>query len=220
MVWLLFIGFERIIDFMNRRERNDLIISWLTISFAFAWIGTRVFSASGAGEFLSQFVVMLVAVGTGFILHELAHKYVAINYGAHAEFRAWREGLLFALGLAVFTNGSFVFAAPGAVYVLGRNISVRQNGIISLAGPVTNLFIVLAFAIFTIAFRPAGFIAGITLSAMYVNFFLAAFNMIPIFPLDGSKVFVWNKAAWAVTTAVAAAGVLFFPYVLWILRIM
>src|SRR3989338_10100919 len=124
---------------MNDRERNDLIISWLTVSFAFAWIGLGILTASGFKDFISQFAVMLVAVGTGFILHELAHKYVAIHYGAHAEFRAWREGLLLAIGLGIFTNGAFVFAAPGAVYVFGRSITVKQNGIISLAGPVTNL---------------------------------------------------------------------------------
>jgi len=154
---------------------------------------------------------MLVAVGTGFILHELAHKYVAIHYGAHAEFRAWREGLLLAIGLAIFTNGAFVFAAPGAVYVFGRSITVKQNGIISLAGPVTNLLVVLFFGILLALFNPAEFLQRIIISAMYVNFFLAAFNMIPIFPLDGSKVFVWDKGIWLLTMLVAVSGVIFFP---------
>ncbi len=198
---------------MNSREMNDLIISWLTISFAFAWIGTRIFSPAGAAEFTAQLVIMLVAVGTGFILHELAHKYVAIHYGAHAEFRAWREGLLLAIGLAIFTNGAFVFAAPGAVYVFGNNISVRKNGIISLAGPATNLAIVLVFGSMLPLVGANGFLGGILLSVMYVNFFLAAFNMIPFFPLDGSKVFMWNKAAWLATTLIAAAGVFFFPFI-------
>ena len=152
---------------MNDRERNDLIISWLTVSFAFAWIGLGILSARGFEEFASGFAVMLVAVGTGFILHELAHKYVAIHYGAHAEFRAWREGLLLAIGLALFTNGAFVFAAPGAVYVSGRGITVKQNGIISIAGPVINIAIAAIFAILISIFRPAGFFEQIMVSAMY-----------------------------------------------------
>ncbi len=199
---------------MNGRERNDLIISWLTISFAFSWIGFQVFSMRGFWEFAAQFLIMLVGVGTGFVLHELAHKYVAINYGAHAEFRAWREGLLLAIGMAVLTSGAFVFAAPGAVYVMGKNVTVRQNGIISLAGPVTNLLIVLFFGLLHALLGPAGFLKQIIVSAMYVNFFLAAFNMLPVFPLDGSKVFYWSKGVWAATMAVAAAGALFFPWVL------
>ncbi|MBI4210670.1 MAG: site-2 protease family protein [Candidatus Diapherotrites archaeon] len=204
---------------MNDRERNDLIISWFTVSFAFAWIGLKVFSIGGAGEFLSQLAIMLVAVGTGFILHELAHKYVAIHYGAHAEFRAWRIGLLLALGLAVISNGGFVFAAPGAVYVVGNNIGVRKNGIISLAGPVANLLIVLVFGLAFAAMNPSGFAEQAMLATMYVNFFLAAFNMLPIFPLDGSKVFYWSKLAWFATIAIAAAGVLLFPIIVAVLKV-
>ena len=199
---------------MSVKERNDLIISWLTVSFAFAWIGLAIFTPSGFTGFIEQFAVMLVAVGSGFILHKLAHKYVAIHYGAQAEFRAWRQGLLLAIGLAVITNGSFVFAAPGAVYVFGRSITIKQNGIISWAGPVTNLIVVLGFGLLLAFLNPTDFIARIIISAMYVNFFLAAFNLIPVFPLDGSKVFVWNKGVWLLTMMVAASGVLFFPFYL------
>lgn len=199
---------------MNQREINDLLISWLTISLAFAWIGARILSPGGTAEFISQFTIILIAVGTGFVLHELAHKYVAIHYGAHAEFRAWKEGLIFAVVLAFITNGEFVFAAPGAVYVLGNRITTKQNGIISLAGPVTNLAIVLVFGILLGALKPGqGFVQDIIVTVMHINFFLAAFNMIPVFPLDGSKVFVWSKGAWLATMLVAAAGVFFFPLI-------
>ena len=199
---------------MNKNERNDLIISWLTVSFAFAWIGFGIFSLKGLETFLTQLAIMLVAVGTGFILHELAHKYVGIHYGAHAEFRAWRQGLLLAIGLAILTSGAFVFAAPGAVYVYGNSITRKQNGIISWVGPLTNIGIAFLFGALLAVLRPGEFLARIMISAMYVNFFLAAFNLLPIFPLDGSKVFVWNKAIWLATMAVAVLGVVFFPVLL------
>ncbi|MCR4335707.1 MAG: site-2 protease family protein [archaeon] len=205
---------------MADRERNDLIISWLTVSFAFAWIGLGIFSVNGVSDFITQLAVMLVAVGTGFILHELAHKYVAIHYGAKAEFRAWRQGLLLAIGLAIFTNGSFVFAAPGAVYVFGKSITVKENGHISIAGPITNLLVVLLFGLLLALTNPTEFLAQIIISAMYVNFFLAAFNLLPIFPLDGSKVFMWNKGAWVLTMLIAASGVLFFKFYLAIFSIL
>ncbi len=195
---------------MNEKERNDIIISWLTVSFAFAWIGTAIFSLRGFEEFISQFIIMLFAVGTGFIFHELAHRQVAKHYGAHAEFRAWKSGLLLALGLAIITNGSMVFAAPGAVYVFGKNITIKQNGIISLAGPATNILIAIILGMFLAILNPTDFIVKIIVSAMYVNFFLAAFNMIPIFPLDGSKVIAWNALLWGTIMLLAASGVFFF----------
>src|SRR3989344_4053657 len=194
--------------FLKDKERNELIISWLTITAAFSMVISNFFSSL---DIFLALLISAVGVGAAFILHELAHKYVAIHYGAHAEFRAWREGLLLAIGLAIFTNGAFVFAAPGAVYVFGRSITVKQNGIISLAGPVTNLLVVLFFGILLALFNPAEFLQRIIISAMYVNFFLAAFNMIPIFPLDGSKVFVWDKGIWLLTMLVAVSGVIFFP---------
>ncbi|MCR4368523.1 MAG: site-2 protease family protein [archaeon] len=198
---------------MNERERNDLIISWLTVSIAFASAGFLFgfFKQGGIAQFLGKLAVMLVAVGTGFIFHELAHKYVAIHYGAHAEFRAWREGLLLAIGLAVI-GSPFIFAAPGAVYVFGKSITVKQNGIISLAGPITNLLVVLGFGLLHLLLTPSEFISNIIFSAMYVNFFLAAFNMIPVFPLDGSKVFTWNIGVWLLTMLIAASGVFAFPF--------
>ena len=120
--------------------------------------------------------------------------------------------LILAVILAI-TIG-IVFAAPGAVYVMGRSITTRQNGIISWAGPLTNLAIVLLFGMVYGLTNPSGFLKMMLEITMYINLFLAAFNMVPIFPLDGSKVFAWSKTAWALTIAVAAAGVVFFSNVL------
>lgn len=179
------------------REKRDLIVSWLTVSFAFAWAGPQIFFSSRIfGDFLFNFFVVLIAVGFGFILHELAHKYVSLHYGVHAEFRAWNFGLVLAVLFAFLTNGVFTFAAPGAVYILGE-VSRKQNGIISLAGPLTNIVIGLAFS--AVAFLFAGSIVSeIAGYVAYINFFLAAFNLLPIPPLDGSKVINWNALVWAV----------------------
>ena len=124
--------------FLKVRERNELIISWLTITAAFSMVISDFFSIL---DLPTALLISSVGVGTGFILHELAHKYVAIHYGAHAEFRMWQSGLILAIILPIVTFGQFLFAAPGAVYIYGTNISREQNGIISLAGPFTNVAI-------------------------------------------------------------------------------
>lgn len=179
-----------------KREMRDLLVSWVTVSFAFTWSGVgALFSGELFRNFLLEFFVILVAVGTGFILHELAHKYLAIHYGAHAEFRAWNSGLLIALLLAFLTNGALVFAAPGAVYIFGDNISRKQNGLISLAGPLTNISIGL-LALF-LSFGAFGLLLVVLSSVARINLWLAFFNLVPIFPLDGSKVLTWNALVWA-----------------------
>ncbi|MDI6855821.1 MAG: site-2 protease family protein, partial [Candidatus Thermoplasmatota archaeon] len=85
----------------------------------------------------SIFPIALLAVATGFLLHELMHKLVAQKYGCWAEYRAFPFGLVLAL---LMSAAGFVFAAPGAVYIMG-SITKKENGKISLAGPLINIVI-------------------------------------------------------------------------------
>ena len=121
------------------REVRDIIISMLFIAVIFAFI----FSQSNINAFILLIPSLLIAVGLGFILHELAHKFVAIRYGFYAEFRIWFEGLIFGVITAIIIKLAFV--APGAVYIHGNNISREQNGKISLAGPLVNIVLALIF---------------------------------------------------------------------------
>jgi len=137
---------------------------------------------------------------------------VAVHYKCFAQYEMWWNGLILALLLAVATNGGFVFAAPGAVviYTVYQNkqglhqivLSPKQNGIISIAGALTNITIALLFFIFAPTFT-------LTQSIVYINTFLAAFNLLPIPPLDGSKVFYWNKLVW-LGMMLLAGGLLFY----------
>lgn len=168
-------------------EAMHIGISVITIALAFTLFP--------AGSFnFQKFIWVLLTVGLAFVLHELGHKFLAIRYGAQAEYRAWTAGLFFALLVAFITDGSFVFAAPGAVYIYGKKITGEQNGKISLAGPFVNLLLALVFLILGLTFSD---FAGIAAIGVAVNAFLGVFNLVPIPPLDGSKVFAWNKAAWA-----------------------
>jgi len=136
------------------------------------------------------------AVMTGFLLHELAHKWMAQQYGCWAEYRGNRNGLLFALLMSSF---GFLLAAPGAVMVSGR-ITERQNGIIAAVGPISNIIIALtAFPIyiFTVGLEsPVSLIGELARFIVIINLILGGFNMIPIQPLDGSKIIVWSKYAY------------------------
>jgi Zn-dependent protease len=93
------------------------------------------------------------------------------------------------------------------IYIQGYNVSERQNGIISLAGPATN--IVIAFVFLLVGFVGTGIIRDIGLIGFPVNLFLATFNMLPIMPLDGAKVLRWNKLIWAGFFVPLLIGVLF-----------
>lgn len=149
---------------------------------------------------VSAFVVL-----AGFLLHELGHKFVAQRYGAWAEFRVYPLGLILAVMMSFL---GVLFAAPGAVYISGR-VTKKQNGLISLAGPIVNLAIGGAFLMAWLFFPIAGTATGYVVQLIaVVSLFLAGFNLIPISPLDGYKVAVWNIPIYVAMVAVTGFGLL------------
>ena len=105
----------------------------------------------------------------------------------------------------------FVFAAPGAVYTYaGPYLDEKTNGIISIAGPVVNIILALIFLVIAVAIYPQAFYDS-TMQFLFIvcslgystNSYLAVFNLIPIWNLDGSKVLNWNIGIWIVTIAIA-----------------
>lgn len=183
---------------MTKRELMELTISWLVISLCFSARGLMY-----SERFLMIFLASTISVGLGFLLHELMHRAIARRFGCFAEYRMWPWGLMLALIIAFASGGSVIFAAPGAVYItpiaLTPYISVLQirrvYGLISLSGPIANLLLALIF--YFITKLPADqFIAFIAKTGFEVNLWLAAFNLIPVPPLDGFNVVRWSLAIW------------------------
>ena len=186
----------------GRTEMLHILIAVLVLTFAFT-----IFIYLGMDHHITDvdvfaltlsFGMSFVIVVTGFLLHELAHKFVAQRYGAWAEFRIFPIGLFLALA---FSFLGFVFAAPGAVYIQG-NISKRQNGLISLAGPFTNLAFGGAFLLGWMLLPAEGDLSSVLSWVGLVNLFFAAFNLLPIPPFDGSKVVKWNIGVYVTVLAV------------------
>jgi Zn-dependent protease len=196
-------------------EKTELVnmaaaVAALTIAFTIAMsvnFGGSLDDLSGLSFYGYALGVSFLAVITGFALHEFAHKVVAERNGARAEFRTYPLGLLLAV---VFSFFGVVFAAPGAVYIDG-DISKEQYGKISLAGPAAN--VVLGVLFIGLALISSGGLLGFALAWVgSVNFLLAAFNMLPIPPLDGYKVAKWNVPIYVLTFGIAAvlAGLVWF----------
>lgn len=183
----------------SRHEVIDLVKAWIAISIAFA-IAFVGFSQG----FLIGLVISALTVGIGFLLHELSHKRMALKYGCSAEFRSSDPMLLLMIGISFL---GFVFAAPGAVYIYGGRLTREQNGKVSAAGPAIN--IILAIAFFLIAlFIPGAFFKTLGLLGFGINAWLALFNLIPVWNLDGKKVLAWSLGAWILLVAVSG----FFTY--------
>ena len=183
-------------------EISSIIIAWLVLSIAITYQNLLgIFTGKGSLEFV---IAGFIATATGFIIHEMGHKFVAIRHGYVAHFRLWMWGLLLTLFIAVFSGGGIVFGAPGAVYIApaavayyGYDATIRprdpeqENMIISAAGPGINLAFAVAF-LSLFLFAPSGFLSVVGLFGFELNVGLGSFNMIPVPPLDGSKIFRKN----------------------------
>ncbi|ELY69237.1 zinc metalloprotease [Natrinema versiforme] len=184
-------------------ELRDLAVAWTALSVAFALLLAPVHRGGASlGFFVTMVGLSFVTVGVGFLLHEIAHKVVAIEHGQLAEFRADYQMLFLALMGALV---GFLFAAPGAVYHRGR-VTQRENALIALAGPVTNLLLALLFLPMVLF---PGIIGTVGQMGIWINLFLAAFNMIPFGPLDGKSVLEWHKGVFALVFVPSAALALF-----------
>ncbi|MGO9388323.1 MAG: site-2 protease family protein [Methanobacterium sp.] len=188
------------------REVRDIIISMVVIALIFAYIFSGR-NLSNLSNFISLIPITFIAVGLGFVLHELAHKFVAIRYGFWAEYKLWAEGLILAVIVAVALG--FVFAAPGAVYIHGNYISREQNGKISLAGPATNIILAGLFFLIMYYFSSVPLLLQLGFLGFWINSVLALFNLIPFSIFDGAKIFRWNPLIWVAMAVVAFIMVLY-----------
>ena len=227
----------------SKIELRQLAICWIVLGLCFS-IGVF-FNKNGDPfsttlmNFFATLIIALIAIGAGFVIHELAHKATAQRYGCWAEFRIWMPGLLVAIGTAVLSFGTFLFFAPGAVHTLQtRDLTQKEQGYISASGPVANLVVAAVFFIlfvmryfvgtagnftlelnlFGVTFKsyPFNIFRDLGWRGFQLNLWLAAFNLIPFGPLDGSAVFRWSKPAWTVLIVIswgvlllAAFGVLY-----------
>lgn len=188
--------------YFSSRERVDLLKAWLATSLAFGVFFLAGMGLKNASITAFAFVVIIAAItaGAGFILHELAHKLTAHHFGVHSEFRSHDQMLVISIIIAFL---GIIFAAPGAVYMTA-DVTRKESGIISAAGPIANIIIASVFLAGVLLTPSQSFLHAISIYGLLINAMLGAFNMIPFGDFDGVKILRWSKAAYASITIVAA----------------
>lgn len=146
-----------------------------------------------------QFLYVLPAVLIGLTVHEWAHAYAAYRLGDPTARNLGRMTLnpiahIDPIGFLMLLLVGFGWAKP--VPVNPRNFSNlrRDDIIVSLAGIVTNLILAFLFSFVYVAgilkwgLGTNEAFMGIMGSIITINLALALFNLLPIYPLDGSHV--------------------------------
>lgn len=180
--------------------KNTVMLRFSKTEIAHLAMGMTLVTAVGMSifgfRFQPEYIAMFVSA---FLLHELAHKFLAQFYKAWAEFRVIFVSALFT-AVSALPFFPFKFIAPGAVFISG-SISERRNGKISVVGPLTNIAL------------GAGMLVALMLTSeshqllvigARFNAWIAIFNLIPFMGLDGQKIFAWNKIVWVLALAASA----------------
>jgi len=149
----------------------------------------------------TPFIIVLVFFSV--VCHEIAHGYVALKLGDPTAYRAGRLtfnpiphidpiGTIMLPALFLITNSPIMLAWAKPVPVNPGFFRNPKTGMmwVAIAGPATNLAIAL---ILTLALHLAGSIMpGILMHSLamaaLMNIVLMVFNLLPIPPLDGSRV--------------------------------
>jgi len=135
------------------------------------------------------------------IWHEFAHAWMADYLGDDTAKRMGRLTLnplphidlfgtiLMPVFLFFISNGSFLFAYAKPVPYNPYNLRNQKNGpaLVGLAGPMANLLVAIVFGLL-VRFLPSGSFSGLLSIIVYANILLMVFNLIPVPPLDGSKI--------------------------------
>jgi Zn-dependent protease len=157
--------------------------SWIPIFFLFTWLfatGTldHFFPHwSTAAKWIAGAVTSAIFFAS-LLAHELAHSFVARSKGLDVR------------GITLFFIG-------GVSNLGGEPRSAGDEFQISVVGPLTSLLMGALFGIGWLVIHPfSPGVAGVSAQLAVINVVLAAFNMVPGFPLDGGRVFrsiIWQR---------------------------
>lgn len=152
-------------------------LSWILLAVLVTWtLASGVFPHYNPGLSKPTYWSMAVVAATGMffsiIFHEMAHSLVARRYG-------------------IPMGGITLFLFGGVAEMKDEPGSPRAEFLMAIAGPIASVVLGAVFYGIRMAAAAAGAppaIDGVFFYLGTINFVLAAFNLVPAFPLDGGRV--------------------------------
>ncbi len=157
---------------------------------------------------VQRFVVWVLPVVFAITGHEVAHGWMAKHYGDKTAFKQGRLslnplkhidplGTVIIPGIMLLTFSGFIFGWAKPVPIDPRNFKQPKKAMmmVALAGPLSNLCMALCWAMLArigVMLHEMEYIAMPLIktgeAGIHINLVLALLNMLPIPPLDGSRV--------------------------------
>jgi Zn-dependent protease len=152
----------------------------------------------------ATFIVLIIALIASVVIHEMAHGYAANWLGDPTARLSGRlspnpivhlDPLMSVVipALLIISNTPFIFGAAKPVPYNPYNLRDQKWGEakIAVAGPLANIILAVLFALLVQLAPQLGLpelFREIGVEIVLLNLFLAFFNLLPLPPLDGSKI--------------------------------
>jgi len=165
-------------------ELFDVVVMTLAVGYIFM----DMFKTQTSGFDKNAFIFSCLVTAPALILHELAHKFVAMGFGFEATFHAFYLFLILGIVLKMLRFG-FIFFVPAYVSFGNGAVPPLASAAIAFAGPGLNLvlFLIAWKALQQKKMKKNTFIFWQVTKQL--NLFLFVFNMLPIPFFDGMKVY-------------------------------
>lgn len=142
------------------------------------------------------FLIIFPGLLLSITIHEFAHAWTADKLGDPTPRHQGRVTLnplahLDPLGTLAMLLTRFGWGKPVEFDPYNLKNPVRDTALIALAGPVSNLLVALLLAVVARSgILPLEWVGLGIIQVLFINVALAIFNLIPVYPLDGSKILV------------------------------
>ena len=185
----------------NPYELRGIVISIASIAFviSFKEWGTSRFDLT-AGLFNLFNAILIVALSI--LVHDAGQRIWGLAIGYKVEFQMWPFGIIGSLVLAFLSNGNMWLVVPSgfmlhhlAGHRLGwfrYDVNYFAQAMIALAGPLSTLMLIIFLKVLS------AFSASVLLEkAIMFNVIYAITSLLPIPPLDGSKIYFGSRMLYA-----------------------
>lgn len=147
-----------------------------------------------------MFVVVFGGIILAIGLHEAAHCFMADYLGDPTPRSLGRLTLnplahLDPLGtMVILVTGSFGWGKPAPFDPYNLRDPRRDTALIALAGPASNILIAIGLSVLFHSLSNLSLLSVLSY-LIRLNLGLAIFNLIPVPPLDGSKIMGWHSTS-------------------------
>jgi len=169
---------------------------------------------------LGNFFRAIIIVALGVFIHEAGQRLYALYIGFRTEVKVWWYGILAALILCFVSEGNLLFFAATGVWIhhmAGHRLghfrygpNVQAFGIIALMGPIANILAATFVKFLQVNLHLIPLNSVFAEKFFFFNWLFAVLNLLPIPPLDGSRLLFYSRLTYAWFFGAIAGYLLFY----------